>query len=70
MNNIMRLIPLTAMLSAFFFAGCAAGGGGMTKQRGQAGMSACPSDRTLVNGECVPIGADTPAAGEQPRRGK
>jgi hypothetical protein len=57
MNNSIKLVPLAALLSAFFFAGCAAGGGGMVSKRpAKEGMSACPSDRTFVNGECVPIG--------------
>ncbi|MFI5349820.1 MAG: hypothetical protein ACHQ2Z_09770 [Elusimicrobiota bacterium] len=60
----MRIIPLAALLSAFAFAGCAAGGDRsnmMMKKRGAAGMSACPSDRTLVNGECV-LNAPSPSA--------
>jgi hypothetical protein len=58
----MRIIPLAALLSAFVFAGCAAGGQPMAKRRGQGGMSGCPSDRTLVNGECVVNASAGPAA--------
>jgi len=67
MNNTLKIVPVAALLSAFVFAGCAAGGGGggLARKKGAYGASACPSDRTMVNGECVLVGS-----GDQPSPGK
>jgi hypothetical protein len=53
MNDTMKIVPLAALFSAFVLAGCAAGGGGGGFAQKRGGVSSCPSDRTLVNGECV-----------------
>ncbi|MFI5349819.1 MAG: hypothetical protein ACHQ2Z_09765 [Elusimicrobiota bacterium] len=60
----MRLIPLAALLSAFFFAGCAAGGGApaggafgaMTKPAPASSGSPCPPGTIFQNGQCVAYG--------------
>jgi hypothetical protein len=57
MNDALRLVPLAALLGAFALAGCAAGGGGGGFATRGGGVSACPSDRTMVNGECVLVGS-------------
>ncbi|MFI5349818.1 MAG: hypothetical protein ACHQ2Z_09760 [Elusimicrobiota bacterium] len=56
MNNSIKLVPLAALLGAFFFAGCAAGGGGygaMSKQDPSSSGSPCPPNTVFQNGQCV-----------------
>jgi hypothetical protein len=62
MSNTMRIIPLAALLSAFAFAGCAAGGGapsgGMYDKMQQSGQpgNPCPPGSVFQNGQCVAYG--------------
>jgi hypothetical protein len=60
----VKIVSLAALLSAFFFAGCAAGGGAplggsfgtMSNSAQSSGSTPCPAGSVYQNGQCVAYG--------------